>query len=56
MAEWTERSELLFKEEGLENLQKANVLDLNIYAMVKTSKENLDYYTRKGIYKTDFKF
>ena len=26
MAEWTERSELLFKEEGLDNLQKANVL------------------------------
>ncbi len=39
--------------ELIDSLQKANVLDLNIYAMVKTSKENLDYYTRKGIYKTD---
>ena len=26
MAEWMERSELLFKKEGLDNLQKANVL------------------------------
>lgn len=26
MAEWTERSELLFKKEGLDNLQKAHVL------------------------------
>ena len=26
MADWTERSELLFKKEGLDNLQKANVL------------------------------
>jgi tRNA A37 threonylcarbamoyladenosine dehydratase len=26
MAEWTERSELLFKKEGLEKLQKSNVL------------------------------
>ncbi len=26
MAEWTERAELLFKKEGLDNLQKANVL------------------------------
>ncbi len=26
MAEWTERAELLFTKEGLENLQNANVL------------------------------
>eukprot|EP00029_Vermamoeba_vermiformis_P012215 TRINITY_DN7030_c0_g1_i1.p2 TRINITY_DN7030_c0_g1~~TRINITY_DN7030_c0_g1_i1.p2 ORF type:complete len:106 (+),score=2.22 TRINITY_DN7030_c0_g1_i1:33-320(+) len=26
MAEWTERAELLFTKEGLENLQKSNVL------------------------------
>jgi tRNA A37 threonylcarbamoyladenosine dehydratase len=26
MAEWTERAELLFKKEGLTNLQNANVL------------------------------
>ena len=39
--------------ELIDSLQKANVLDLNIYAMVATSKENLDYYTKKGIYKTD---
>ena len=26
MAEWTERAELLFTKEGLDNLQNANVL------------------------------
>lgn len=39
--------------ELIDSLQKANELDLNIYAMVRASKENLDYYTKKGIYKTD---
>ena len=39
--------------ELIDSLQKANQLDLNIYAMVRTSKENLDYYIKKGIYKTD---
>lgn len=39
--------------ELIDSLQKANQLDLNIYAMVRTSKENLDYFIKKGIYKTD---
>lgn len=39
--------------ELIDSLQQAKVLDLNIYAMVATSKENLAYYTKKGIYKTD---
>ncbi|WP_445455360.1 amidohydrolase [Flavobacterium sp. HNIBRBA15423] len=39
--------------ELIDSLQKANQLDLNVYAMALASKENLDYYTQKGIYKTD---
>ncbi|NHN25316.1 amidohydrolase [Flavobacterium jejuense] len=39
--------------ELIDSLQKANQLDLNIYAMALATKENLDYYTKKGIYKTD---
>ena len=30
MAQWTERAELLFKKEGLENLKKANVLIVGV--------------------------
>lgn len=37
----------------IDSLQRENRLDINIYAMVKASKENLDYYIEKGIYKTD---
>ncbi|NHM02871.1 amidohydrolase [Flavobacterium difficile] len=39
--------------ELIDSLQKSDVLNLNIYAMVKATKENLEYYTKKGIYKTD---
>ena len=38
--------------ELIDSLQKAKVLDLNVYAMAMATKENLDYYTQKGIYKT----
>ncbi len=38
--------------ELIDSLQKAKVLDLNVYAMAMATKENLDYYTKKGIYKT----
>lgn len=37
----------------IDSLQQANQLDVNIYAMVMASKENVDYYTQLGIYKTD---
>lgn len=39
--------------ELIDSLQRSNQLDLNVYAMALASKENLDYYTQKGIYKTD---
>ena len=39
--------------ELIDSLHQANELDLNIYAMAIATKENLDYYTKKGIYKTD---
>lgn len=39
--------------ELIDSLQRVNQLDLNVYAMALASKENLDYYTQKGIYKTD---
>ncbi|MBF02598.1 MAG: amidohydrolase [Flavobacterium sp.] len=38
--------------ELIDSLQKAKVLDLNVYAMAMATKENLAYYTQKGIYKT----
>lgn len=38
--------------ELIDSLQKAKVLDLNVYAMAMATKENLEYYTQKGIYKT----
>ncbi|ESU25850.1 Amidohydrolase 3 [Flavobacterium limnosediminis JC2902] len=37
----------------IDSLQREDRMDINIYAMVKASKENVDYYTKKGIYKTD---
>lgn len=37
----------------IDSLQRENRLKINVYAMVKASKENLDYYIKKGIYKTD---
>lgn len=39
--------------EVIDSLQKADILKIRIYAMVSASKENLDYYLNKGIYKTD---
>src|SRR5690606_33330110 len=37
----------------IDSLQQANILKIKVYAMVAASKENLDYYLNKGIYKTD---
>lgn len=37
----------------IDSLQQENQLDINIYAMVAASQENVDYYTQLGIYKTD---
>ena len=37
----------------IDSLQQENQLDINIYAMVMASKENVDHYTQLGIYKTD---
>ncbi|WP_395046490.1 amidohydrolase [Flavobacterium sp.] len=37
----------------IDSLQQKKVLDINIYAMVAASKTNVDYYTKRGIYKTD---
>ena len=39
--------------EIIDSLQQANILKIRIYAMVSASKENLDYYLNKGVYKTD---
>jgi hypothetical protein len=39
--------------EVIDSLQKADILKIRIYAMVSATKENLDYYLNKGIYKTD---
>ncbi len=39
--------------EIIDSLQRANILKIRIYAMISASKENLDYYLNKGIYKTD---
>ncbi len=39
--------------EVIDSLQKADILKMRIYAMVSASKENLDYYLNKGIYKTN---
>ena len=39
--------------ELIDSLQQAGDLKIRVYAMVSASQENLDYYTKKGIYKTD---
>lgn len=39
--------------ELLDSLQKSGDLKLRVYAMVSATQENLDYYIKKGIYKTD---
>ena len=39
--------------EVIDSLQKADILKIRVYAMVSATKENLDYYLNKGIYKTD---
>ncbi len=40
--------------ELIDSLQKTGDLKMRVYAMVSASQENLDYYTKKGIYKTDY--
>jgi hypothetical protein len=40
--------------ELIDSLQKAGDLKMRVYAMVSATQENLDYYTQKGIYKTDY--
>jgi predicted amidohydrolase YtcJ len=37
----------------IDSLQKANELKMKIYAMVSVSDNNIDYFTQKGIIKTD---
>ncbi len=37
----------------IDSLQQAGVLKMRIYAMVSVSDENIDYYAKKGISKTD---
>ncbi|MEO6348801.1 MAG: amidohydrolase [Aquaticitalea sp.] len=39
--------------EIIDSLQKVGTLKMRIYAMVSASRQNLDYYLNKGIYKTD---
>ncbi|MFO7674378.1 MAG: amidohydrolase [Lutibacter sp.] len=39
--------------ELIDSLQQAGVLKMRIYAMVSASDENIDYYAKKGIFKTD---
>ena len=39
--------------EVIDSLQKNGELKIRIYAMVSASNENIDYYTQKGIIKTD---
>ncbi len=39
--------------ELMDSLQKTGDLKMRVYAMVSATQENLDYYTQKGIYKTD---
>lgn len=38
----------------LDSLQKEKKLKIRIYAMLEDSKENIDYFMKKGYYKTDF--
>lgn len=37
----------------IDTLQQNNELDINIYAMVKATQDNVDLYTQLGIYQTD---
>ncbi|MHB1106716.1 MAG: amidohydrolase [Lutibacter sp.] len=39
--------------ELIDSLQQAGALKIRIYAMVSASDENIDYYAKKGIFKTD---
>lgn len=39
--------------ELIDSLQQAGTLKMRIYAMVSASDENIDYYTKNGIVKTD---
>ncbi len=39
--------------ELIDSLQQAGALKMRIYAMVSVSDESIDYYTKKGIFKTD---
>ena len=39
--------------ELMDSLQKTGDLKMRVYAMVSATQEFLDYYTQKGIYKTD---
>ena len=39
--------------ELIDSLQQADALKIRMYAMVSATQENLDYYTKKGIIKTD---
>lgn len=39
--------------EGLDSLQKAGLLKMRVYVMVRDNKDDLDYYLPRGPYKTD---
>lgn len=39
--------------ELIDSLQQAGALKIRIYAMVSASDENIDYYAKKGIFKSD---
>jgi len=39
--------------ELIDSLHQANVLKMRVYAMVSASKENLDYYLKHGIFKSE---
>ena len=40
--------------ELIDSLQKTNALQMRVYAMIKNTKENLEYYLSNGIYTNDF--
>jgi len=39
--------------DAIDGLQKSGKLKIRVYAMLTPNKENLDYYLKNGIYKTD---
>ncbi len=39
--------------ELIDSLQQAGELKMRVYAMIAANEQNLDYYLKKGIYKTD---